>query len=46
MKALVMSKAERVLWLEDIREPSIGINDVLVRVHYTSICVHINEWDK
>ena len=30
MKALVKSKAERGLWLEDIAEPEIGINDVLV----------------
>jgi threonine 3-dehydrogenase len=49
MKALVKSKAERGLWLEDIAEPSIGINDVLIRVRYTGICgtdVHIYEWDE
>ncbi len=49
MKALVKSKAERGLWLEEIAEPEIGINDVLVRVHYTGICgtdVHIYEWDE
>ena len=49
MKALVKSKAERGLWLEEIPEPTIGINDVLVRVHYTGICgtdVHIYEWDE
>ncbi len=48
MKALVKSKAERGLWLEEIAEPVIGINDVLVRVLYTGICgtdVHIYEWD-
>ena len=48
MKALVKSKAERGLWLEEIAEPEIGINDVLVRVRYTGICgtdVHIYEWD-
>jgi threonine 3-dehydrogenase len=48
MKALVKSKAEPGLWLEDIPEPAIGINDVLVRVRYTGICgtdVHIYEWD-
>src|SRR5258707_4778672 len=48
MKALVKSKAERGLWLENIPEPAIGINDVLVRVHYTGICgtdVHIYDWD-
>jgi threonine 3-dehydrogenase len=49
MKALVKSKAERGLWLEDIPKPQIGINDVLVRVHYTGICgtdVHIYDWDE
>src|SRR5216684_2419955 len=48
MKALVKSRAERGLWLEDIPEPTIGINDVLIRVHKTGICgtdVHIYQWD-
>src|SRR5271155_2855502 len=48
MKALVKSRAERGLWLEDIVEPTIGINDVLIRVRYTGICgtdVHIYQWD-
>ena len=49
MKALVKSKAEQGLWLEDIAEPKVGINDVLVRVRYTGICgtdVHIYDWDE
>jgi len=49
MKALVKSKAERGLWLEEIAEPAVGINDVLVRVRYTGICgtdVHIYAWDE
>jgi threonine 3-dehydrogenase len=49
MKALVKSRAERGLWLEDVPEPAIGINDVLVRVRYTGICgtdVHIFQWDE
>jgi threonine 3-dehydrogenase len=48
MKALVKSRAERGLCLEDIPEPTIGINDVLIRVRYTGICgtdVHIYQWD-
>jgi threonine 3-dehydrogenase len=48
MKALVKAKAERGLWLEDIPEPTMGINDVLIRVLYTGICgtdVHIYNWD-
>jgi threonine 3-dehydrogenase len=48
MKALVKSRAERGLWIEDVPEPAIGINDVLIRVHRTGICgtdVHIYNWD-
>jgi threonine 3-dehydrogenase len=48
MKALVKSLAEPGLWLEDIPEPTIGINDVLIRVLYAGICgtdVHIYQWD-
>ncbi|PYQ17607.1 MAG: L-threonine 3-dehydrogenase [Acidobacteria bacterium] len=48
MKALVKSRAEAGLWLEDVPEPRIGINDVLIRVHRTGICgtdVHIYKWD-
>jgi threonine 3-dehydrogenase len=49
MKALVKSRSERGLWLEEIPEPSFGINDVLIRVQYTGICgtdVHIYQWDE
>lgn len=49
MKALVKSKVGRGLWLEEIAEPVVGINDVLVNVHYAGICgtdVHIYEWDE
>jgi threonine 3-dehydrogenase len=48
MKALVKSKSEPGLWLEDIEVPKIGINDVLIRVLRTGICgtdVHIYQWD-
>jgi len=49
MKALVKSRAERGLWLEDVPTPSLGISDVLVRVLITGICgtdLHIYEWDE
>ncbi|HTB15438.1 MAG TPA: L-threonine 3-dehydrogenase [Bryobacteraceae bacterium] len=48
MKALVKSKREPGLWLEDIEAPSPGMNDVLIRVHRAGICgtdVHIYKWD-
>ena len=48
MRALVKAKAEPGLWLEDVPEPAIGINDVLIRVRKTGICgtdLHIHAWD-
>ena len=48
MKALVKAQAQPGLWLQDIPEPEIGINDVLIRVLRTGICgtdVHIYDWD-
>ena len=48
MKALVKTKSEPGLWLEDIPEPKIGINDVLIKVDRTGICgtdLHIYKWD-
>lgn len=49
MKALVKSRREPGLWLEDVPVPEIGINDVLIRVMKTGICgtdVHIYNWDE
>jgi threonine 3-dehydrogenase len=48
VKALVKSKNEPGLWLEDVEKPKVGINDVLIRVHRTGICgtdLHIFQWD-
>ena len=48
MKALVKRKSEPGLWLEDVPEPEIGINDVLIQVDRTGICgtdLHIYKWD-
>jgi threonine 3-dehydrogenase len=48
MKALVKKHSRPGLWLEDVPEPTIGINDVLIRIHKTGICgtdLHIYEWD-
>src|SRR5258707_6927738 len=49
MKALVKSKREPGLWLEDVPEPEIGINDVLIKVLRAGICgtdLHIYNWDE
>ncbi len=48
MKALVKKHAERGIWLEDVPEPEMGINDVKIRVIATGICgtdLHIYNWD-
>ena len=49
MKALVKRDRAPGLVLEDVPEPTIGINDVLIRVSHTGICgtdLHIYEWDE
>jgi len=49
MKALVKSKPEEGLWLEDVPWPQVGKNDVLIKILKTSICgtdVHIWDWDE
>ena len=49
MKALVKSKRERGLWMEECPRPAIGINDVVIRVLRTGICgtdLHIYNWDE
>jgi threonine 3-dehydrogenase len=48
MKALVKRQSDPGLWLEDVPTPSIGINDLLIRVLRTGICgtdLHIYHWD-
>jgi threonine 3-dehydrogenase len=48
MKALVKAKSEPGLWLQDVPEPTCGINDVLIKVDRTGICgtdLHIYKWD-
>ena len=48
MKALVKRNSSVGLWLEDVPEPEIGINDVLIKVNRTAICgtdMHIYNWD-
>ena len=48
MKALTKAQPEPGLWLEDVAEPKLGINDVLVRINRTGICgtdLSIFNWD-
>jgi threonine 3-dehydrogenase len=49
LKALVKQKSEPGLWLQDVPEPGLGINDVLIRIDRTGICgtdLHIYKWDE
>ena len=49
MKALVKSHAKEGIWLEDMPEPDVGNNDVLVKIKKTAICgtdIHIYNWDE
>lgn len=48
MKAIVKSKPEQGLWLEDVPKPKAGPTDVLIKIKKTSICgtdFHIWKWD-
>jgi threonine 3-dehydrogenase len=48
MLALVKVRSEPGLELHDVPVPTIGINDVLIRIHKTGICgtdLHIESWD-
>ena len=48
MKALVKSKSEPGIWMDDVPVPEIAADEVLIRVSQTSICgtdMHIYKWD-
>ena len=49
MKALVKKFPQKGLWLEDVAEPTVGVNDVKIKIHKTAICgtdLHIYNWDE
>lgn len=48
MKALVKSKAEKGLWMKEVPLPTLGYNEVLIKIKKTAICgtdIHIYQWD-
>lgn len=49
MKALVKAKAERGIWMQDVPMPTVGPNDVRIKIKKTAICgtdIHIYNWDE
>ena len=49
MKALVKAHAEKGIWMQDMPEPTVGINDVKIKIKKTAICgtdLHIYKWDE
>ncbi len=49
MKALVKAKAETGIRMQEVEIPTIGPNDVLIKIKKTAICgtdVHIYNWDE
>ena len=49
MKALVKARPEQGIWLQQVPEPEITINDVLIKTRKTAICgtdIHIYNWDE
>ncbi|MCV6614398.1 MAG: alcohol dehydrogenase catalytic domain-containing protein, partial [Cellvibrionaceae bacterium] len=48
MKALSKLKPEPGIWLSDVAEPELGVNDLLIKIKRTAICgtdIHIYNWD-
>jgi threonine 3-dehydrogenase len=48
MKALIKKLAEPGLWLDDVPTPTLGPNDLLIKIRKTAICgtdIHIHNWD-
>jgi len=48
MKALVKKFPKTGLWLDEVANPEVGTNDVLIKIQKTAICgtdIHIWKWD-
>ena len=49
MKALVKKQSGKGIWMEDVKRPEVGVNDVLIKIRKTAICgtdLHIYKWDE
>ena len=48
MRALVKARAERGIWMQDVEQPTVGHNDVLIQIKRSAVCgtdIHIFQWD-
>ncbi|SGY88939.1 L-threonine 3-dehydrogenase 2, partial [Moritella viscosa] len=48
MKALAKLKPEQGIWMTDVEKPTLGHNDLLIKIRKTAICgtdIHIYNWD-
>ncbi|MGA1462084.1 MAG: L-threonine 3-dehydrogenase [Steroidobacteraceae bacterium] len=48
MKALVKAQRSPGIWMQQVERPTVGPNDVLIRMRKTAICgtdIHIYNWD-
>ena len=49
MKSLAKLKAEPGIWMTDTSKPTLGHNDLLIKINKTAICgtdIHIYNWDE
>ncbi len=49
MRALVKAEKAEGLWQQDVEKPTLGHNDVLIKIRKTAICgtdIHIYNWDE
>ncbi|ABG38594.1 L-threonine 3-dehydrogenase [Paraglaciecola sp. T6c] len=49
MKSLAKLKSEKGIWLHDSEMPTVGHNDILIKIRKTAICgtdMHIYNWDE
>ncbi len=49
MKSLVKAHSKPGLWLQEVKKPDVGMNDVLIQIKKTAICgtdLHIYDWDE
>ncbi|MCH9625333.1 MAG: L-threonine 3-dehydrogenase [Chlamydiales bacterium] len=49
MKAIIKKEPREGVWIEDVEKPTTGDDEVLIKIHTTSICgtdIHLYLWDE